>query len=96
MDPIGLGTAGLPREAGGGTTPRNLEEAAAAFEGLLVAQLLRMAREAGESTESSDAGALREYAEEQFASQIAAGGGLGFARTVLASLRQRSGVEPRQ
>ncbi len=62
-----------------------VEEAAREFEALLLARLLKSAREAGFGgwlgTDSKDAAAaVMEMAEEEFARALAMGGGLGLAR----------------
>ncbi len=64
-----------------------VEEAAREFEALLLARLLKSAREAGFGgwlgTDSEDAAAAAmEMAEEEFARALAAGGGLGLARLI--------------
>jgi Rod binding domain-containing protein len=66
------------------STPHNLDEVAAQFEALLIAELLRHARESGggnldeQGSESSQA--MLGYAEQQISQVIASGGGLGFGR----------------
>jgi Rod binding domain-containing protein len=64
-----------------------VEEAAREFEALLLARLLKSAREAGFGgwlgTDSEDAAAAAmEMAEEEFARALAMGGGLGLARLI--------------
>jgi Rod binding domain-containing protein len=67
----------------GGLQPRTLEEAAVAFEGLLIGQMLKIAREASESESGqSEGGAIREFAEEHLAQQLA-GAGIGVARQIM-------------
>jgi flagellar protein FlgJ len=63
-----------------------IREAANQFEALLVAQMLRNAREAsaGEAeTGGETAGALMEMAEESLAQVLAARGGLGIASMIM-------------
>ena len=67
------------------TKPEELRKAATDFEALLIAQLLRSARESGESGEAD---AVMETAENQFASILAANGGLGLAAVVTKGLSQ--------
>lgn len=62
--------------------PRDLREAAQAFEGLLLANLLKSARAEDSDAEQQDGATMREFAEEHLARQIAQGGGLGFARMI--------------
>ena len=63
--------------------PGELRKAATDFEALLIAQLLRCARESGESGEADS---VMEMAESQFASILAANGGLGLAEMVTKGL----------
>lgn len=77
----------------GPDTPERIRDAAGQFEALLVAHLMRQAREAsgggwmGEG-EDQTAGALREMAEEQFAQALAAQGGLGLAKLVADGIKR--------
>lgn len=72
-------------QAAAGRDERKVRDAAQQFEALLIAQLLRTAREScGE--ESSDA--AFGYAEEQFAAVIAKQGGLGLADVIAEGLRK--------
>ena len=63
--------------------PDTVEKSARDFEALLIAQLLRAARESGESAEADS---VMEMAESQFASVLAANGGLGLAALVTKAL----------
>lgn len=60
-----------------------IDKSARDFEALLIAQLLRAARESGESAEADS---VMEMAESQFASVLAANGGLGLAALVTTAL----------
>jgi Rod binding domain-containing protein len=64
-------------------TPKDLLKASRDFEALLIAQLLRAAREDSAAAESDS---LMEMAESQFASLLAANGGLGLAQVVAGGL----------
>jgi Rod binding domain-containing protein len=69
----------------GVTKPKDVAEAARQFESLLIAQLLKTAR--GDdgwlgTGEDSTASSAMEMAQEQFASAMAAQGGLGLARLI--------------
>lgn len=71
--------------------------AARQFETLLLSQILKSARDAGESwlgagNDASSTTAI-EMAEEQFAAALAASGGVGLAGMVTESLKQREGAE---
>jgi len=63
--------------------PENIAKAAQDFEALLIAQVLRTARESGDSAEADS---VMEMAESQFASILAANGGLGLAGMVTKGL----------
>ena len=76
------------------STPKDLLKAARDFEALLIAQLLRSAREDSGAAESDS---LMEMAESQFASLLAANGGLGLAQIVAGGLSaQPPPPKPRQ
>jgi Rod binding domain-containing protein len=81
-----------PGRAGNGS-PAKIEETAHQFEALLIAQLIRSARQAGTdgwmgTGDDQAASSALELAEEQFAQALAAQGGLGLAGLV------RSGLMP--
>jgi len=100
MLPIGLPSTSL---AGGAAQPSSgdppdkaaaIQDAARGFEALLVAQLIRSAREAGSdgwlgTGEDQTAASAMELAEEQFAQALAAQGGLGLAELVVAGLQAK-------
>ena len=65
------------------TNPESITKAAGDFEALLIAQLLRAARE---SDGTAEADSIMEMAENQFASLMAKNGGLGLARLVTQGL----------
>lgn len=86
----------LPTKA---DTPEKIEGAAKQFESLLIGQLLKTSREAGQSgwlgTDSDDAGQIgMEMAEQQFARLLAAGGGLGMAKLIAQGLTKSSSPAP--
>jgi Rod binding domain-containing protein len=73
--------------------------AAKDFEALLIAQMLRSAREAGGSEGWLDSGggaasSAVEFAEQQLASTMAASGGLGLAKLVSKSLEAAADQRP--
>ncbi len=78
--------------------PVSVRDAAAQFEALLIAQMLKAAREesssgwpgAEEDEASSSAMAM---AEEHLAQVLAAGGGLGLARLVMKGLTSEAGKQ---
>jgi Rod binding domain-containing protein len=70
---------------------KRIADAARQFEALLIARLLRTAREAGSEGwlgcgEDASASPALELAEEQFAQALAAQGGLGLARLIAVGL----------
>lgn len=73
--------------------PRNIAEAAQAFEALLVGQMLKIVRESaeqgglGESDGSTSS--IMEMAEEQMSRQMTANGGLGLAKLITSQLGKR-------
>jgi Rod binding domain-containing protein len=72
-----------------------LERAAVDFESLLVAQMLKSARESAESTcgaakEDDSGSSLMDMAEQQFAQSLAAAGGLGIGKMVIAGLTKHA------
>ena len=73
-----------------------VEEAGREFEAMLIAQLLKTAREAGRMGEDDDeaAGAesYRELAEKYLAEAIAATGVFGFSRLIIKDLEHSSGA----
>lgn len=84
MSPIGpvQPNPGRPADA-----PEKIHEAAEQFEALLLGQILRAAREQGESSSSDCA---MDYAEQQFAAVMARNGGLGLAALVVKGLEPRN------
>ena len=95
------GIVAFPQESvasshtGGAGLPRTAAEAAAEFESLLVAQLLKGMRQASASGEEEgwfgtgedhSASSMMDVAEEHLARSIAAQGGLGLARLLAAGL----------
>jgi Rod binding domain-containing protein len=73
--------------------PKTIEQAAEAFEGMFLSQLLRLVREGGNQAQLGEGdaagGTMMEVAEEQLAAAVAKSGGLGFARSVIEQLRGR-------
>jgi len=82
--PAGIPPAGTPTRHPK-DTPEAIADAARQFEALLIAQMLKSAREASEEADST-ASCLNEIAEQQFAGLLAANGGLGLAKLVAAHL----------
>lgn len=71
--------------------PRTIEQAGSAFEALLIGQMLKSAREAGQGSlgESDQAGGtMMEYAEEFLAQEIAKGGGLGLGKIIVSQMQK--------
>ncbi len=77
--------------APGEPRPRDVKQAAVQFEALLVSQMLKSMREAGESGwlgtgEDQAGGCMMEMAEEHLSQVLAAQGGLGLASLVVKGL----------
>ena len=95
---LGLGHASATQTTSG----KNLDEVASQFEGLLIGQLLKTARESGEGgwmgTDADEAGSsVVELAEQQLASALASRGGFGLSKLVKQGLIQKeksAGPEP--
>jgi Rod binding domain-containing protein len=69
--------------------PKNAAEAAKQFEGLLIAQMLRSAREvAGSESDDPTAETMFDVAGQQFAQMLADRGGLGLAKLIAKGLGQ--------
>lgn len=73
---------------GGETKPKDLKEAAEAFEGLLLAEMLRSVREAGGSSigggdADASASGLLDHAESMLATHLSKAGGLGLSSTIV-------------
>jgi Rod binding domain-containing protein len=79
------------RESGRSEDPELLKQAAADFEALLVAEMLKSARSSGGgwlgSGEDEAGATMVELAEQQFAQALAAAGGLGLADLIVKGLR---------
>ena len=76
-------------------SPARIHQGARDFEALLLAQMLRSAREAsglgpsgGEEDEANSS--LLELGEQQFAQALSGGGGLGIAKMVEAGLKKHA------
>ncbi|HET8549350.1 MAG TPA: hypothetical protein VFL57_15160 [Bryobacteraceae bacterium] len=87
------------RTAAGGEAART-KQAAADFEALLIAQMLRSARSASSLTsldgeESGSSDAVMEFAEQELSSTLSSAGGLGLAALIADGLRETGGsAEP--
>ena len=78
------------------TKGMSVEEAAREFEAMLVAQLLKTAREAGRMSEDDNEAAgsesYREFAEKYLTEAIAATDAFGFSRLMVKDLTKTSGI----
>jgi Rod binding domain-containing protein len=75
----------------GTDSPESIRKAATQFEALLMGEVLKSARESDGSgwmdNDENDAGSiLSEVSEQQLSQALAAGGGLGLAKTIAAGL----------
>jgi len=66
--------------------PKNAAEAAKQFEALLIAQMLRSARESAGGDQDSTSETMFDVAGQQFAQMLANNGGLGLAKMIAKSL----------
>lgn len=90
--PLASAPASPELPSDGQSKPKNAAEAAKQFEALLIAQMLRTAREsAGDSLndgDSSSADTMFDVAGQQFAQVLANSGGLGLAKMITAGLQK--------
>jgi peptidoglycan hydrolase FlgJ len=89
-----LGPSAQPPPKASSDSPEALRDAAAKFEGLLLGQLLKSARESGSAGGSGDsgdstAGSMFELAEGHLAEVLAARGGLGLANMIVQQLQPK-------
>lgn len=79
-------------QAGSKDTPEKIQKAAADFEALLIAQMLKSARESGggmtgDADEEDETNSpMVELGEQQLAQTLSSSGGLGIAKMVIAGL----------
>lgn len=73
-------------------SPARMAQAATDFEALLLGQMLKTAREAGEDddVDKDPNSTLIEYGEQQFAQTLASSGGFGIAKMVLVGLTKHA------
>jgi len=77
-------------------SPEKIRQAAKEFEGLLLGEMLKSAREStasltGQGDDDEDANSsVLEMGEQQFAQALAASGGLGIAKMVIAGLSKHA------
>ena len=70
-------------------SPENIADTARQFEGLLIAQMLKSARESSSSgfgTDDHASDSVVEMAEQQLSSVLSSGGGLGLSRLIVQGL----------
>ncbi len=84
---------------GGSDSPEKIKKAATQFEALLMGEVLKSARESDGSgwmaTDDDDAGSiLSEVSEQQLSQALAAGGGLGLAKTIASGLSKTAAKAP--
>jgi flagellar protein FlgJ len=82
------------KEAGKQDDPELLKQAAAEFESLLIAEMLKSVREASSggwlgAGEEKAGAVMVDLAEQQFAQALAAGGGLGLAGILVEGLTRK-------
>ena len=84
-DSFGLREAGPP----GADSRQRVRESAQQFEALLIAQMLRQAREAAGEDADEITATVMEMAEQRMAEVMAAQGGLGLAGLILRQLERQ-------
>ena len=83
--------AAAPRKS---DTPERIRDAAQQFEALLMQQLLHTVRESGGwlgTGEDASGECATDFAEQQFAAALSAGGGLGLAGLIAGGLERSQG-----
>lgn len=94
--PAHINPTALPMGSSKKDTPAKIRQAATDFEALLLAQMLKSAREAsggGLTGDGADSGAnstMIELGEQQFAQALASSGGLGIAKIVMTGLAKNA------
>jgi Rod binding domain-containing protein len=69
--------------------PKDAEGAAKQFEGMLIGQMLRSAREAAEDDDDDpDGQPMIDLADQQFSQMLANNGGMGLAHVIVNGLKQ--------
>ena len=71
-------------------TPEKIHGAAREFESLLLGEMLKNARESSSTDEDQTTASIKEMSEQQLASAMAAGGGLGLAKLVVQGIEARN------
>jgi len=93
MDPVSSSTPALASLAAATPKPSKIEDAAQQFESLLIAQMLRSARESGSGgldggDSDSESAAMLDVADQQFATLLSRHGGLGLTHLVVQGLKK--------
>lgn len=84
---VAMSTAASP------ATPKTAEQAAQQFESMLIAQMLRSAREAGGAGDEegdSEKSTMLDLSEQQFAQMLAQKGGLNLSHLIIQGLGRRT------
>lgn len=96
MSPVSL-QPWLPENtesSGAKDSPEKILDAARQFESLLLEQILRTMRQSGQSgwmgSDDKASESLMDFAEQEFAKVMSAGGGFGLARTIADGLSRAS------
>ena len=100
IQPILASTAVQPAlspAAGNKDTLAKIQKGATDFEALLLAQMLKSAREtsgggglSGDDSDSAESSTMVELGEQQFAQALASNGGLGIAKMVVTGLKKNA------
>lgn len=76
-----------------GNSPERIKDAAKQFEALLIGQLLKDAREARGDQEDQTTTSIQEMSEQQLATAMTSGGGLGMAKLIIGGLNARASYQ---
>lgn len=96
-NPIADASPGFTPSGAAPPRPSKIEDAARQFESLIIAQMLRTARESGTGggfgdEEDSSSTTMLEVSEQQFSQLLANNGGLGLAKMVVSGLQREEDV----
>jgi len=92
VDQVSIGAI-PPTAAAPEAKPKNLKDAAAQFEAMLLQQMLRSTRESLEGDGDSSSGTMRDFAEQNLAQLLAQSGGLGIGAMVARGLADHRPVK---
>lgn len=89
MNPITAAIDKVAGQAKAQDSPEKIKDAAQQFESLLIEQILHTMRDSaqmGGTEKDGSADSMMDFAEQEFAKVMAAGGGFGLSRTIVEGL----------